>query len=647
MKKYSWKERIRYWFDNIMSRGMMAEIILLFIITVVFLFLMGVVTACVTGNSMNLLPWGMWMTLLHTLDPGTISGTEGSVLFIALMLIATVYGLLFTAILIGLINDGISTKMQSLAKGRGKVLERGHTLILGFNDATITLLRELILANENQRSRQPVVVMDDVDAAEMEEQIRNQLVEAGKPGRTAIICRRGTIYDIAALERCGIEDSNSVIINAETDFDTIKTILASTYTLNHAKKESDSYVVAVIYSDDNEDVAKIAGNDGYEDDRLEMLLLQKTLARIMVHTSRQPGLSMVFTELFNFSGMEFYLVNRDPAFEKLIGMTIQEINHYLRTSIAIGVYRQGEGTVIDAPGNVHFEEGDSLLVLEEDDDPLVVEEMEHRGNTANVEVITPEKALNILILGVYPIINNVLLEYSNYLPSGTNLYVADIRENSAGDIKERTTAAVEKTGCHIIIEEGINTLEIEKMNALLDRTQPDSVLLLLDPDNDPEEEDEKIMKQLLYLRQYRKRTDRFFNIASEINLARDEKLANATGSDDFIISRQISALLMAQISQKREMRSVFTTLLSQEGFEIYMKKAENYVPLNEPVDIYSIIDAAAQKHEIWIGMRKKTNERYESPVVNPAKHDQYGNLQMYTFTCDDYFVVLSKDITIS
>ena len=646
-RKYTLRERTRYLFDNIMNRGMAALILLLLVITVLFIFLMGLLVILVTGKPLSLLPEGFWLTLVHTLDPGTVSGTEGTILFMALMLLATFYGLFFTATLIGFINDGISVKMQSLAKGRGKILESNHILILGFNDATMTLLHELIAANENQKTRQPVVILDEVDAADMEEQIRIQLPEAGNPGKTDIICRRGTIYDINDLERCAIEDSRSIIINAETDFDTIKAILASTYILNHAKNKTSSYAVAVVYSDDNEDAARIAGNDGLEDDRLEMLLLQKTLARIMVHTSRQPGLSVVFTELFNFANMEFYLVDRDPALEKLAGMTVREINHFLKSAIALGVYHPGEGTIIDAPGEVVFRKGDSLLVVEEDDNPLLVEKTPRECRVTRVSAIPAQEGGSILILGIQPIINNVLKEYVNYMPAGTRFYAADAGKKEHGRIRSKVINQVEQAGCQLTIEEGINYYELETMNSLLNRTKPDTVLLLLDHENDPEEEDEKIVKLLLYLRQYRKQTGRHFNITSEINLVRDQKLANATGSDDFIISRQISALLMSQISLRREMRNVFTTLLSKKGFEIYIKKAVNYVPLHTELDLYSVIDAVAEKHELFLGLRRKAEERYEQPVVNPPKYNENGDLIMYRFHEEDCFVVLSEDMSVS
>lgn len=644
-KKYSLKQRIRYMFDNIMNRGMMAEILLLFIITIIFILLMGIIVAVVTGTSVSLVPWGMWMTLLHTLDPGTVSGTEGTVLFIALMVIATFYGLLFTAILIGLINDGISEKMKSLAKGRGPVLEKGHTLILGFNDATMTLLQELIQANQNQKTIQPVVIMDDLDASEMEEQIRLQLGESGGFGKTAIICRRGLIYDIHDLERCAIRDTRSVIINAENDFNTIKTILASTYILDHSEEKSDSYAVAVVFNDENEAAAEVAGNYDNEETRLVRLMLQKTLARIMVHTSRQSGLSVVFTEIFNFAGMEFYLLDKDPAFSKLTGKTIRKINHFLKTAIAVGVYRDRKDVLIGPPDKVEFQEGDKLLVLEEDDDPLVVEEHEQGGLVEPVLELPGSETYRVLIIGIFPIINNILHEYANYLQAGSIIYVVNSEKGASECIREDIMNSVKEAECTLKVEEGIDIFDLTKMNNLLKQTEPDSVLLLLDHDKDPEEEDEKVMKLLLYLRHYREKAEHKFNITSEINLARDQKLANATGSDDFIISRQISALLMAQISQKKEMKKVFSTLLSSKGFEIYIKKALNYVPKNKEIDAYTILEAVAKKNEIWIGIRKKNGNRYDDPVINPAKYDSSGKLIKYRFGEEDYFVVLAEDIS--
>ena len=44
--------------------------------------------------------------------------------------------------MMGLVSDGIASKMDELKKGKSDVLENGHTLILGWNDK-VTLVKEL------------------------------------------------------------------------------------------------------------------------------------------------------------------------------------------------------------------------------------------------------------------------------------------------------------------------------------------------------------------------------------------------------------------------------------------------------------------------------------------------------------------------
>ena len=47
-----------------------------------------------------------WMTLLRTLDPGTMADDAGPVVFVLGMFSATIGGVLFVAILIGLVTSG-------------------------------------------------------------------------------------------------------------------------------------------------------------------------------------------------------------------------------------------------------------------------------------------------------------------------------------------------------------------------------------------------------------------------------------------------------------------------------------------------------------------------------------------------------------
>src|SRR5690242_2568466 len=80
---------------------------------------------------------------LHALDPGTVAGDVGDWQFLLTMLLLTLGGLFIVSALIGVIATGLDRKIEELRKGRSFVIEREHTLILGWSDTIFTILGEL------------------------------------------------------------------------------------------------------------------------------------------------------------------------------------------------------------------------------------------------------------------------------------------------------------------------------------------------------------------------------------------------------------------------------------------------------------------------------------------------------------------------
>ena len=183
------------------------------------------------------------------------------------------------------------------------------------------------------------------------------------------------------------------------------------------------------------------------------------------------------------------------------------------------------------------------------------------------------------------------------------------------------------------------------ITGILRECEPDSVLQLVEQDSaDQEGADERAMRTLIYLREYRNVTGKKFSITSEMLKAENKDLAAATGTDDFIISRQIAALLMAQISQEKELAALFESLLSSNGCEIYMKPASLYLPIGEPIDLVSVSAAAAEMGDIFIGHRRMTEGGAMISDINPAKYESdMKTLRKYVYGENDYLVVLSED----
>lgn len=130
-KKKTWKKKLAYWFDNHLSHGATQQFIMLFVFILLVMLVFGLVSWLFNGT--NSVGEGVWESFLHLLDPGTISGTEGIRLIVP-MAIVTVIGLVFTGMLISIINNALEEKLSSLKKGRSQVAERYHTVIFGCND---------------------------------------------------------------------------------------------------------------------------------------------------------------------------------------------------------------------------------------------------------------------------------------------------------------------------------------------------------------------------------------------------------------------------------------------------------------------------------------------------------------------------------
>ena len=147
--------------------------------------------------------------LLHALDPGTVAGDVGHPWrYILTMLALTVGGLFIVSALIGVIAAGIDAKIAELQRGRSLVLERDHTVILGWSESIFTILRELAIANESRR-RPVVVVLADRDKVEMEEEIRAKVPDTRG---TRIVCRSGSPMDVDDLAVASHRSARSVIL---------------------------------------------------------------------------------------------------------------------------------------------------------------------------------------------------------------------------------------------------------------------------------------------------------------------------------------------------------------------------------------------------------------------------------------------------
>src|SRR5512140_3083182 len=108
------RDRVRYRFDNLMSRGPIALLIGLGLLSLLIIVIAAAIIS-IGGITQDETPQvsffeAMWESLVRTLDSGTFGGDSG-VAWRIVMLGVTLGGVFVVSALIGIINNGLENRM--------------------------------------------------------------------------------------------------------------------------------------------------------------------------------------------------------------------------------------------------------------------------------------------------------------------------------------------------------------------------------------------------------------------------------------------------------------------------------------------------------------------------------------------------------
>jgi voltage-gated potassium channel Kch len=585
------RERLRYAFDNFMARGTIALIAGLFVVAafgiIAVTLVVGVLGFAGDGTRLSDL---LWDSLMRTLDPGTMGGDTGSFGFLLGMLTVTLFGIFIISALIGIINTGLEGKLASLRKGRSRVVESGHTVILGWSQEVFTVVSELVAANANL-AKSSIVILADRDKAEMDDEIRARL---GPTGRTTVVCRSGDPTDIDDLDIARLETSRAIVILSagvdDPDADVIKTMLAIT---NHPRRRPEPYhIVAELREGANLDVARLVGGD-----EAQVILAGDLISRIVAQTCRQAGLSIVLTDLLDFAGDEIYFA----AVPELVGMRFADALLAFEDSAVVGLRPSGRGPDLNPPMDTRIGDGDEIVAISADDDTIRLAAVPARVDVDAIRVSPPRPVApeRTLVLGWNWRAPTIIRELDGYVAPGSHVtVVADLAEVAGAVDTLRPALASQTVDFRRADTTSRATLES------LDVPSFDHIIVLCYSDAlDVQRADSKTIITLLHLRDMEERSGADFSIVSEMLDLRNRALAEVTHADDFIVSARLVSLLVAQVAENPHLNAVFADLFDHEGSEIYLRPAGDYVETGREVTFATIVESAKRRGEVCIGYR--------------------------------------------
>ena len=348
-RKIGLKNKIQGIFEETLSKGTVSIItwlaVAMILIVVLFSFIQIVMNLKPNADvdSLNLFE-AMWQNFVHVIDTGAL-GNDQLWGYRIVSIVVTLFGVLIFGALVGVLTTGLDNLFIEIRKGKTEIVKKDFTLILGWNPTIFKIISELVISNANHKNKK-IVILSKNDKIKMEDEINLRINQKEllknfhdplggrnkKTYQTKIYCRSGNIIDLDDLNIVHPENAESIIILSEeegkSDINTIKCILALR---KKAKK-----IITEIKDENNKELMDFCFHNE-ENDNILYIPSEKWLSRITAQASRQPGFSVIATEILNYDKDEIYFSKVE---KNIIGKTFKEVSLNCTTSIVLGIHKK-------------------------------------------------------------------------------------------------------------------------------------------------------------------------------------------------------------------------------------------------------------------------------------------------------------------
>lgn len=140
-EEVSLNKQLAYQVDVFLSVHPYAKPLALLLATLLLICLGGLALFGVTDDSLADCLWLSWTYVADSGNHANSTGISPKLVSVSI----SFGGMLIFAMMLGLVSDAISEKFDSLRKGKSEVIEKNHTLILGWSDKLVSFYPVIIL----------------------------------------------------------------------------------------------------------------------------------------------------------------------------------------------------------------------------------------------------------------------------------------------------------------------------------------------------------------------------------------------------------------------------------------------------------------------------------------------------------------------
>jgi hypothetical protein len=331
------------------------------------------------------------------------------------------------------------------------------------------------------------------------------------------------------------------------------------------------------------------------------------IARVTAQACNQVGLSHVYRELLDFEGDELYF----QAVPDLAGHTFGDALLAFERSSVIGLFRADGTVAVGPPMDTVIAADDQVIAISEDDDTIAFtgfRDVTLPAERPAAKVTRPVE--RILIVGWSELGPDILDDLDPFLDPGTAidvLYDDQLFEDDPLEDLALVNAVMR-----------VHTSECEANDiAHYGPARPYDQVIVLGYRGgiSVAEADARTLLTLLAVRHtWPPEGDVRPRVVAEVLDSRNVAIAQATGVDDFVVSDELSSLMISQLAERAELKLVFDELFDARGASLGVRPASWYVTGNA-VTYETVVAVARERGEVAIGYRLADG----TVVVNPPK----------------------------
>ena len=615
----SFKTKLRYRFDQSFGSGalgalkwLLGTILVLSVpLTIILQLVQPHVKSSILSKAIildhpphGILKWidAYYQTILIFLGKGTFSNSDWVPR--AFSAFGIIISLVITATLFGFVITNVNRRMSDLKKGRGVIIESGHTTILGWTPQIFSMISQIEKSNESEQRQGIIIIISPQSKEMMDDEIKHRI---GETKHTRIIVKSGDPANPRVLAESSINKSRNVIILGNYWALTTQLALA----IQACLPENSGIPIIAEISDEN--TATILKNASKTP--VYALNREDFISRITAHSLLQPGITTVLLDLLDFDGSEIYVKSFKQAEGKTYGEILNSFN-----GIPFGIYKANGEVILTPDSSVRIEANDRIVGLAEDFSKFTWQQ-----NSAPSHSLVPVqsegssmKPENILVIGWSRLARTSVLEISKVCAPGTKFtFFAQSSRINLDEFKglEHPNVSIDirhSTGTAEDLAEVLNSQEFTRIGIFAYKTR-----------GLPVAESEAITLltalQVAHLQKDPACKSKDAFVVAEVQDVANVPITHQIDLDDMVVSDRLSTLMMSQLSETNELGAVFDQLFGAKAPFINSKPSSYFAPIGTPISFGDLIAAGHAKGQTVIGYYDRSAGAGGVTHVNPSR----------------------------